>query len=414
MKKISLFLMDMSEEGKTSGVTRYLETLLRGLKTYPNIEVCWIRLVHSQNLLIHRIKKVDNHIEYIIPLPINVNSIIREAYWNKQYNSVVYHLIQDLLKDKQNILIHIHTLNLIDLALYIKERINCKIITHIHCIPWKGLFNYDIKRFNYLYEKMYIDSTGKNNKDYIISEWEYRAYTKADSLICVTQCGAGFLNKTITDTLPPIYIIPNGIEDFCKEEKKKINNKKTIHLIYAGTISPSKGLSFILAALHNIQKKGYKNYTLKIAGTGHPALVQSLISQYKDVKFDFLGELSFTQLRRTYKKSDIGIIASLQEQSSYTAIEMAMHGLAIITTAVDGLNEMFNHEENALKTDTTFNLDEGLKVNLEMLENQLIELIENVSKRHYLQKQSRNLYLEKMTAKLMINETISVYEQLTK
>lgn len=162
------------------------------------------------------------------------------------------------------------------------------------------------------------------------------------------------------------------------------------------------------------KRKDIKNYTLKIAGTGHPALVQSLISQYKDVKFDFLGELSFTQLRRTYKKSDIGIIASLQEQSSYTAIEMAMHGLAIITTAVDGLNEMFNHEENALKTDTTFNLNEGLKVNLEMLENQLIELIENVSKRHYLQKQSRNLYLEKMTAKLMINETISVYEQLTK
>ncbi|MEY8685311.1 hypothetical protein AB9N12_03910 [Bacteroides sp. AN502(2024)] len=31
MEKINLFLMDMSEDGTTTGVTRYMETLLRGL-----------------------------------------------------------------------------------------------------------------------------------------------------------------------------------------------------------------------------------------------------------------------------------------------------------------------------------------------------------------------------------------------
>lgn len=36
-------LMDMSEDGTVSGVARYLETLLRGLASYADIEVCWTR-----------------------------------------------------------------------------------------------------------------------------------------------------------------------------------------------------------------------------------------------------------------------------------------------------------------------------------------------------------------------------------
>lgn len=39
MEKINLFLIDMSEDGTFAGVTRYMETLLRGLASFADMEV---------------------------------------------------------------------------------------------------------------------------------------------------------------------------------------------------------------------------------------------------------------------------------------------------------------------------------------------------------------------------------------
>lgn len=125
MGKINLFLMDMSEDGVTTGVMRYLETLLRGLASYSDIQVCWIRLIHSSTRLLHVKEDKEYYTEYIIPLPLAVNNIITESFWNQKYNEVVFHIIQPLFEGKEHILIHTHTLNLIDLALYIKTKVNC-------------------------------------------------------------------------------------------------------------------------------------------------------------------------------------------------------------------------------------------------------------------------------------------------
>lgn len=84
--------MDMSEDGTTTGVTRYMETLLRGLSACPDIEVCWIRLVHSRSKLIHRLERVGTHLEYMIPLPLSMEPVLNESYWNNKYNSVVFYI----------------------------------------------------------------------------------------------------------------------------------------------------------------------------------------------------------------------------------------------------------------------------------------------------------------------------------
>lgn len=47
---------------------------------------------------------------------------------------------------------------------------------------------------------------------------------------------------------------------------------------------------------------------------------------------------------------------SLQEQHSYAAIEMAMFGMPMIITAVDGLDEMFVDEISCLKVNTLFDI----------------------------------------------------------
>ncbi|MEY8685303.1 glycosyltransferase family 4 protein [Bacteroides sp. AN502(2024)] len=412
MEKINLFLMDMSEDGTTTGVTRYMETLLRGLSACPDIEVCWIRLVHSRSKLIHRLGRVGNHLEYIIPLPLSMDPIINESYWNQKYNSVVFHIIGHLFEGKSNIILHTHTLNLIDLALYIRSKVDCKIITHLHCIPWKGIYNRNLRHFNHLYEMAYLHPTLETDRKLILSDWEYRSYTKADRLICVTRCGADFIRKGVTGALPPMDIIPNGMDDFY--EKRTVGRKKDklIRLVYAGALSPSKGLQFILEALRGMKQRGYDNIQLQIAGGGHPRFVSSLASQYRDLDIRFLGLLPFDKLKEVYRNSDIGVIASLQEQASYVALEMAMFGLAVVTTAVDGLDEMFTDGVTALKVGVTFSVEGGLKVDVKMLEDKLIELIDNKKKRQRLRNNARQMYLKKLTLEQMTERTVSIYRQL--
>lgn len=411
MEKINLFLIDMSEDGTVTGVARYMETLLRGLVSCPDIEVCWIRLIHSRRRLIHRLERVGSHLEYIIPLPLVMEPIINESFWNQKYNSVVFHIIRSLFEGKKNIILHTHTLNLIDLSLYIKSKIDCKIITHLHCIPWKGIYNRNLEHFNHLYEMAYVCPTPETDRKLILSDWEYRSYTKVDRLICVTRCGADFVRKGVTDSLPPIDIIPNGMDDFYMKRTVGHKRDKLIRLVYAGALSPSKGLPFILEALRGVKQRGY-DIQLQIAGSGHLRFVNSLMVQYRDLNMRFLGLLSFDKLKDVYRNSDIGVIASLQEQASYVALEMAMFGLAVITTAVDGLDEMFIDGVTALKVGVSFSKEEGLKADVKMLEDKLVELIEDKKKRQKLRYNARQMYLKELTLEQMVERTVAIYRQL--
>lgn len=410
MEKINLFLIDMSEDGTITGVTRYLETLIRGLSSHSDIDVCWIRLIHSRKRLIHHLERVDSHWEYIIPLPLAMDPIINQSFWNQKYIMVVFHIIKHLFEGKKNILLHTHTLNLIDLSLYIKSKVDCKIITHLHCIPWKGIYNRNQKYFNHLYEMAYVHPTPETDRKLILSSWEYRSYTKADRLICVTRCGADFVRKGVTDSLSPIDVIPNGMDDFCKKRTTGHKVGKLIRLVYAGTLSPSKGLPSILEALRGVRHRGY-DVQLQVAGSGHPRFVNLLMAQYSDLNIKFLGLLPFDELKDVYRISDIGVIASLQEQASYVALEMAMFGLAVITTAVDGLDEMFTDEVTALKVGVSFSKEEGLKANVKMLEDKIIELIEDKRKRQRLSYNARQMYLRELTLERMIERTVAIYHQ---
>jgi len=126
-----------------------------------------------------------------------------------------------------------------------------------------------------------------------------------------------------------------------------------------------------------------------------------------------VGCISFHELIKYYRRCDAGIIASLQEQSSYVAIEMAMFGLPIITTAVDGLDEMFTDNVNALKVNTRFSLFFGLTADVDTIADKIIILIENRQLRLLLGKNVRYLYESDFTLKRMIQQTVAVYHEVS-
>lgn len=410
MEPINLFLMDMSHADNTSGVDRYIGTLLKGLQSYPFISVYWIHLRHDPLILFHYKEQTPSYTKITIPLPQQFNEIIAQKFWINRYNEQVFRIIGNLFEKKKNIIIHIHTLNLIDLAVLIRTKIECKVITHLHCIPWKGLYNSNPQKFNELHNLIYKkrEQVADKNK-FATNHSEIQSYTDADHVICVTRCAKNFLKNSMAITNDKISVISNGIDDFRgKSERTENRNSRIFQLLYVGVLSPSKGLKYILDAMRKVQQRGY-GISLAIAGKVSSLQAENIKAENNDLSLNILGRIPFDKLKEYYTRCDAGIIASLQEQSSYVAIEMAMFGLPVITTAVDGLDEMFTDNLNALKVGICFSTIRGLSVNTQQMSEKIIALIEDRSLRIQLGQNARQLYENKFTLERMIKQTAKVY-----
>lgn len=414
MESLNLYIVDMSLAGNTSGVDRYISTLLKGLEGYPFINAHWIHLCLDDTILFHTEELYTNYTKITIPLPQQYHEIINERYWIRKYNEQIYRISKHLFHNKQNCILHLHTLNLIDFANYVREQIYCKVITHLHCIPWKGLYNSNIYKFNVLYKMYYLDNLlPLKESDFITNNCELQSYNDADHIICVTQCAFEYL-KRITN-LPDckISVIPNGINDcsYLSSISPYDDKDKSFKILYVGILSESKGIEYILKAIRKVVQRGYC-ISLTIAGKSINGMAERIEEENKDLKLNLLGKLSFNKLHEYYKNSDLGIIASLQEQSSFVAIEMAMFGLPIITTAVDGLDEMFTDNINVMKVNTIFTRIKGLYVNIDMMSDKIITLIENKDLRTKLSINVRRLYEQKYSIKRMVQQTILIYQHI--
>jgi glycosyltransferase involved in cell wall biosynthesis len=415
MDMINLYIMDISSESNTSGVNRYLSLFTDQLKESAFIHVFQIKFLINSSTLFYQEKERANYTEVIIPLPQQTQEIINERYWFQKYNEYVFSLTKHLFENKSTCIIHIHTLNLIALATYIQTQISCRIITHLHCIPWKALYNDNNKhKFNKLYALSYLEHQHSlNNRKFLSNNCEMESYTAPDTIVCVTDCGKEFLQKVMKISGENITVISNGINDFGNDthfQKPKMP-LDTFQCLFVGALTEGKGVFYILKALRQVQSKGY-NVVLNMAGVCNAAIQKQIKEEYSDLQVNLLGRIPFEALQKHYQESDIGIIASLQEQCSYAAIEMAMFGLPIITTAVDGLDEMFTDGVNALKVNTKFSKVFGLSVDTDMLADKIIQLIENDELRRQLGVNARQQYKDRFSLDKMMRQTVEIYKQL--
>ena len=411
MEAVNLYIMDMSDAEGTNGVDRYISELISGLELYPNINICWIQLLQVNCPILVREEDCGHYKKVTIPLPHSADIIIAHNYWMDKYNQIVFHQIEHLLKGKTNCILHLHTLNLIDLALSIKENIPCKILSHLHCIPWKAYYNRNIFKFNQLCRENLHNGYSKNINQFITSEWELNTYKYSDAVICVTKLARGFVKAVLPLEDRLVYFVPNGMKDRVCSHIPQRSNNDPIRFLYVGALSKSKGLHFILEALQRIQERGYE-VSLTVAGKNAGFNLVAAKRKFSNLSLNILGLISFHELQNYYRECDIGIIASLQEQASYVAIEMAMFGMPVITTAVDGLDEIFTNKKNALKVNTKFSRAYGLSVDVEMMEQQILSLVNSPKKRMELSINVRKLYENNFTISKLADRTVAIYEQL--
>lgn len=413
MKKVLLLVI--SSKGSISGVERHLETFLDEISIMGlGRNFCLIEFTAYDMVSIH----IDNEIsekEYRrirIPMPRHSSGTGRCNVWKTRFKDVAAHAIKDILKDFHPEIIHFHTMNLIDLAISLKDiYVGSHIVSHIHCIPWKYAYDTDQNHFNKLY-RLSNDTmpTGNKAKAYITQECELSSYKFPDYVICVSRAVESFIRSVGRDD--SIGVVENGInirEDIFKRE---FSPKTSTDCLFVGSVSKSKGVEYIFAAIEGLRKESV-NIRLHICGKENGLLISELSLAYPNVDFKFWGTLPYKELTKLYKSCDFGILPSLHEQSSYVALEMMSWGLPLISSNVDGLKDMLEDTTDSLVANVIFSPILGLRIDTEDLKEKMKLMATDPKLRETISDNAKKKIENRYTAREMAKRIINIYETIS-
>lgn len=387
---------------ENNGVSRYTQMLEEGLYKYrKGVNVHKVFFDKNPELLSPEVDNCNDAIVIKIPF-----RLLQTDRFNTEPTFIsIVDLVCSYFKGTKNIIWHVQSLVLIDFAVLLKKNIGGKTVAHVHVIPWKLFYDKDRDYFNSLYKRY-------ENREYeYISMLDRYNYSACDSIICVSDYAKNYLFNVhkLDDKVKVIY---NGIDLVSSVNHKKTKENSPPKILFVGRLSESKGIFELLDALKEVRARGF-DFTLLMAGNCNGIIKEKIeLLCGNNFTVELLGQVDFDKLCELYTTSDFGIIPSLHEQCSYVAIEMAMFGVPLIVSDVDALAELFEHDKTALKIPTTFNENEGLKLNRESLVESVIKMIEDVEFRRNIGVNVNKLYDEKFTLKTMIDKIINEYGKL--
>ena len=351
----------------------------------------------------------------IVPLPISSEEMIENNYWFSEYNKLVERLFIPYLDN--NSIFHIQTMNLISLAILLRQKYYCKIVSHIHCIPWKYKYSSNQLLFNQIYYRLNIgENVNENHLIHFATSNELEIIKKSDAIICVTKSSKDYYERYFHATPEKMFCIYNGIRDeFCVssfDEKFSVNigNDNLLQLLYVGNVTANKGFPFVLEALRKVSNAGH-HFVLLVAGSIDYKIKTLIEQDFFDLNIKLLGHVDYSKLQKLYKSVDIGLISSLFEQCSYVALEMMMHGLPVVYSGIEELREIFGYD-NDMHIPVKFTIHSSLSLDVDSFADKIIKLMDSKDLRKGISLNERKRFVEAFTQKQMIQETINVYKKL--
>lgn len=383
MKK-NIFLFNEESRAAAYGIGTYINQMIYCLTNIDNVFLHIIQLkAKTKHFTIVTQKGYD---EFIIPYSAlsvdNPERYYRNAWYlfllnsNIENNSEIFFLLnfnsQYCLIDKMRIAFP-----------------NCNIYMAIHYQEWCFKLNGKISTLNEIISK---DKKELNLDEFQIYDSFFKEksmYHKVDKIICLSR----FTENTLWDyykvSRNRTILIYNGLKDkfdkhtqICKNKLKEqlgfLPNDKVI--LYVGRLDPIKGVKLLIRSFHMIVKD-HPNCHLVLIGDGDFSSYMKENKQYWN-KIIFTGRLREEDLFQFYRIANVGVLPSLHEQCSYTAIEMMMFDIPLIASTTTGLKEMICENRNGFLFDMQSEDDiVGINNLAELLRKTLFTKIEKLNPR---------------------------------
>ncbi|QIK61405.1 glycosyltransferase [Dysgonomonas sp. HDW5A] len=296
------------------------------------------------------------------------------------------------------------------------------ILFTIHSMTWTFAMNGDPNAFK--------KSVKSGNEDKIMindlkTRSVYEAFLKeqelfrsAQHIISLSSATYKLLKNIYKIDKNKISTIPNGLNDIFQKisakERTKLRDYYNIKedekiFLYVGRFEKTKGFLHLIKAFKDIVKS-HSKCKLYLVGSGEVYYQEGLkeINPFFD-KIILTGRLSQKEVYKFYQIADVGIIPSFHEQSSYTAIEMMMFGLYIISSNSYGLNEMFKDGINSQVVHTSYKKNEYEKKLFNAINKYLNSPQTEILQ---LQEKARETYEKNYSLQIMYAKTLEAIAKL--
>lgn len=168
-----------------------------------------------------------------------------------------------------------------------------------------------------------------------------------DNPICVSDAVRSLLASRDVPMGHPL-IVPNGIrvDDFVSSRDAQVRSDHGmgLKLLYAGRLSPEKGVLVAVRGLARVQKIDGFRPTLDVVGGGPPGYTRGVHDLVRRLGLEetvtFRGNVSRAEMPRVFTEYDALVFPSEWEASPRVVMEAMAAGLVVIGTTAGGTGEI--------------------------------------------------------------------------
>ena len=146
---------------------------------------------------------------------------------------------------------------------------------------------------------------------------------------------------------PSSEVIYGGVQpaQFYGPVRGQRDTSQPLRLLYAGQISPDRGLHTVVEGIGHMQPSLRSQVTLSVAGHNASTYVMDIKARVQALELtgcvSFLGKVPHEQMPQVYKAHDVFIFASTrQEGLGFVMVEAMLSGCAVVTTGSGGAMEI--------------------------------------------------------------------------
>jgi glycosyltransferase involved in cell wall biosynthesis len=302
------------------------------------------------------------------------------------------------------------------IASVLKARYDNPIIFDLHSLEWQFALNGNKEKFASYWQALMKDpgnSGGELIKPGII--YEKKLCDLADHVIVRTLQ----MKKDVVETYKldnnRISVVYNGIEtsrviprkeDSFKQELGFSGNEKII--LFVGRLCDQKGILYLLRAF-KIVLSSYENTMLVIVGNGY---YDSCLKECEGFwsKVVFTGRLDNESLKLFYRIADIGVVPSIYEPFGYVLLEMMNWHIPVITTNIEGPNEIVDDGITGIKVNVDIDVNGERRIVPEELAHRINKLLKSKTMPCFLVDRAHSKLRKQFRSSQMVKNLIGIYK----
>ncbi|HBL62834.1 MAG TPA: glycosyl transferase [Cyanobacteria bacterium UBA8803] len=176
----------------------------------------------------------------------------------------------------------------------------------------------------------------------------------ADALITNSQAGKAYLTEVIGAKDDCVFARPYGVPtpqallEQQQEAQLSIPNLQHPIFLFIGVIEYRKGLQFLLESCNQLQKQGYRNYTVLVVGEGAQREELKVFIKNHNLEdcIHWAGWVDYAQLGAYFAKADVFVFPTLEDIWGMVLLEAMACGKPVLCSKWAGAKELVVAGEN--------------------------------------------------------------------